>query len=91
VALFVFKDSPIKTFADIKGRRIVPGNRGWATTELVEKRSSSVVRRGATETLLAKVAGYERIERPDRTGAAQPHGVAGSRRARRSTLSVTAP
>jgi hypothetical protein len=36
VAMFVLKDSPIKTFADIKGKRIVPGDRGWGTTELVE-------------------------------------------------------
>jgi TRAP transporter TAXI family solute receptor len=36
IALFVLKDSPIKTFHDIKGKRIVPGDRGWGTTELVE-------------------------------------------------------
>ncbi|HSF04628.1 MAG TPA: TAXI family TRAP transporter solute-binding subunit, partial [Methylomirabilota bacterium] len=36
IALFVLKDSPIKTFADIKGKRIVPGDRGWGTTELAE-------------------------------------------------------
>lgn len=36
IAMFVLKDSPIKTFADIKGKRIVPGDRGWGTTELVE-------------------------------------------------------
>ncbi|MBI2206631.1 MAG: TAXI family TRAP transporter solute-binding subunit [Candidatus Rokubacteria bacterium] len=36
IAGFVLKDSPIKTFADIKGKRIVPGDRGWGTTELVE-------------------------------------------------------
>jgi len=36
IAMFVLKDSPIKTFADIKGKRIVPGDRGWATTEMVE-------------------------------------------------------
>ncbi|MGH7389765.1 MAG: TAXI family TRAP transporter solute-binding subunit [Candidatus Rokuibacteriota bacterium] len=36
IAMFVLKDSPIKTFQDIKGKRIVPGDRGWATTELVE-------------------------------------------------------
>lgn len=36
IALFVLKDSPIKTFADLKGKRIVPGDRGWATTVLVE-------------------------------------------------------
>ena len=36
IACFVLKDSPIKTFADLKGKRIVPGDRGWATTVLVE-------------------------------------------------------
>jgi hypothetical protein len=36
IAMFVLKDSPIKTFADIKGKRIVPGDRGWGTTELAE-------------------------------------------------------
>lgn len=36
VALFVLKDSPIRTFNDIKGKRIVPGDRGWATTVLAE-------------------------------------------------------
>jgi hypothetical protein len=36
IACFVLKDSPIKTFADLKGKRIVPGDRGWGTTELVE-------------------------------------------------------
>jgi TRAP transporter TAXI family solute receptor len=36
VALFVLKDSPIKTFNDIKGKRIVPGDRGWSTTVLAE-------------------------------------------------------
>jgi TRAP transporter TAXI family solute receptor len=36
IAMFVLKDSPIKTFSDIKGKRIVPGDRGWATTVLVE-------------------------------------------------------
>jgi hypothetical protein len=36
IAMVVLKDSPIKTFADIKGKRIVPGDRGWGTTELVE-------------------------------------------------------
>jgi len=36
VALFVLKDSPIKTIADLKGKRIVPGDRGWATTVLSE-------------------------------------------------------
>jgi TRAP transporter TAXI family solute receptor len=36
VALVVLKDSPIKSIQDIKGKRIVPGDRGWGTTELVE-------------------------------------------------------
>jgi uncharacterized protein len=36
VAMVVLKDSPIKSLADIKGKRIVPGDRGWGTTELVE-------------------------------------------------------
>jgi TRAP transporter TAXI family solute receptor len=36
VALIVLKDSPIKSLADLKGKRIVPGDRGWGTTELVE-------------------------------------------------------
>ncbi len=36
VALFVLKDSPIKTFNDIRGKRIVPGDRGWSTTVLAE-------------------------------------------------------
>jgi TRAP transporter TAXI family solute receptor len=36
IALFVLKDSPIKSFQDIKGKRIVPGDRGWGTTELAE-------------------------------------------------------
>jgi len=36
VALVVLKDSPIKSINDIKGKRIVPGDRGWGTTELVE-------------------------------------------------------
>jgi TRAP transporter TAXI family solute receptor len=36
VALVVLKDSPIKSIHDIKGKRIVPGDRGWGTTELVE-------------------------------------------------------
>lgn len=36
IALVVLKDSPIKSFADLKGKRIVPGDRGWGTTELVE-------------------------------------------------------
>ena len=36
VALFVLKDSPIKSMADLKGKRIVPGDRGWATTVLAE-------------------------------------------------------
>ncbi|MGH7303241.1 MAG: TAXI family TRAP transporter solute-binding subunit, partial [Candidatus Rokuibacteriota bacterium] len=36
VAMVVLKNSPIKTLADLKGKRIVPGDRGWGTTELVE-------------------------------------------------------
>jgi len=36
VAMVVLKDSPIKSLQDIKGKRIVPGDRGWGTTELVE-------------------------------------------------------
>ena len=36
VAMVVLKDSPIKGVADLKGKRIVPGDRGWGTTELVE-------------------------------------------------------
>ena len=36
VALVVLKDSPIKSLNDLKGKRIVPGDRGWGTTELVE-------------------------------------------------------
>ena len=36
VALVVLKDSPIKTLADLKGKRVVPGDRGWGTTELAE-------------------------------------------------------
>jgi TRAP transporter TAXI family solute receptor len=36
VAMVVLKDSPIKSLADLKGKRIVPGDRGWGTTELVE-------------------------------------------------------
>jgi len=36
VAMVVLKDSPIKSINDIKGKRIVPGDRGWGTTDLVE-------------------------------------------------------
>jgi TRAP transporter TAXI family solute receptor len=36
VAMVVLKDSPIKGIQDLKGKRIVPGDRGWGTTELVE-------------------------------------------------------
>jgi uncharacterized protein len=36
VALVVLKDSPIKSLADLKGKRVVPGDRGWGTTELAE-------------------------------------------------------
>jgi TRAP transporter TAXI family solute receptor len=36
VAIVVLKDSPIKSIHDLKGKRIVPGDRGWGTTELSE-------------------------------------------------------
>jgi TRAP transporter TAXI family solute receptor len=36
VAMVVLKESPIKSIQDLKGKRIVPGDRGWGTTELVE-------------------------------------------------------
>jgi TRAP transporter TAXI family solute receptor len=36
VAMVVLKDSPIKGLHDLKGKRIVTGDRGWGTTELVE-------------------------------------------------------
>jgi uncharacterized protein len=36
VAIVVLKDSPIKSIHDLKGKRIVPGDRGWGTTELAE-------------------------------------------------------
>lgn len=36
IALFVLKDSPIKTIHDLKGKRIVTGDRGWGTTVLAE-------------------------------------------------------
>lgn len=36
VALVVLKDSPIKTIHDLKGKRIVTGDRGWGTTVLAE-------------------------------------------------------
>jgi uncharacterized protein len=36
VAIVVLKDSPIKSLADLKGKRIVTGDRGWGTTELAE-------------------------------------------------------
>ena len=36
VAMVVLKDSPIKSIQDLKGKRIVTGDRGWGTTELVE-------------------------------------------------------
>jgi len=36
VAIVVPKDSPIKSINDLKGKRVVPGDRGWGTTELAE-------------------------------------------------------
>lgn len=36
VAIVVLKDSPIKSINDLKGKRIVAGDRGWGTTELAE-------------------------------------------------------
>ena len=36
VAIVVLKDSPIKTIHDLRGKRVVPGDRGWGTTELAE-------------------------------------------------------
>ena len=36
VALVVLKDSPIQTIHDLKGKRIVTGDRGWGTTVLAE-------------------------------------------------------
>jgi uncharacterized protein len=36
VALVVLKDSPIRSIHDLKGKRIVTGDRGWGTTELAE-------------------------------------------------------
>ncbi len=36
VAMVVLKDSPIKSVHDLKGKRIVTGDRGWGTTELAE-------------------------------------------------------
>jgi hypothetical protein len=36
VAIIVLKDSPIQSITDLKGKRIVPGDRGWGTTELAE-------------------------------------------------------
>jgi hypothetical protein len=36
IGLFVLKDSPIKTIHDLKGKRIVTGDRGWGTTVLAE-------------------------------------------------------
>lgn len=36
IALVVLKDSPIKSINDLKGKRIVAGDRGWGTTELAE-------------------------------------------------------
>jgi len=42
VAIVVLKDSPIKSLADLKGKRIVTGDRGWGTTELAEAFMASV-------------------------------------------------
>ena len=36
VAIVVLKDSPIQSIHDLKGKRVVPGDRGWGTTELAE-------------------------------------------------------
>ena len=36
VAIVVLKDSPIKSIHDLKGKRVVTGDRGWGTTELAE-------------------------------------------------------
>jgi TRAP transporter TAXI family solute receptor len=36
IALVVPKDSPIKALGDLRGKRIVAGDRGWGTTELAE-------------------------------------------------------
>jgi TRAP transporter TAXI family solute receptor len=36
VAIVVLKDSPIKSIHDLKGKRIVPGDRGWGSTDLAE-------------------------------------------------------
>jgi uncharacterized protein len=36
VAIVVLKDSPIKSIHDLKGKRIVTGDRGWGTTDLAE-------------------------------------------------------
>jgi TRAP transporter TAXI family solute receptor len=36
VAIVVLKDSPIQSIQDLKGKRIVTGDRGWGTTELAE-------------------------------------------------------
>lgn len=36
IAIIVLKDSPIKSIHDLKGKRIVAGDRGWGTTVLAE-------------------------------------------------------
>jgi TRAP transporter TAXI family solute receptor len=42
VAIVVLKDSPIKSLQDLKGKRIVTGDRGWGTTELAEALMATV-------------------------------------------------
>ena len=41
VALIVLKDSPIQTLYDLKGKRVVTGDRGWGTTVLAEAMMSA--------------------------------------------------
>lgn len=42
VAIVVLKDSPIQSIQDLKGKRVVPGDRGWGTTELAEALMAAV-------------------------------------------------